>query len=139
MTFKRYFFKLAKTFVRTRGGVLKRLKRVPMTFIIPGGKRCTIHHYTCPADCNYATLNKKVTLKTQLWRKSEREPKSFRSRVWRRSDYRKSLHNVLMTNDEIDNCTFEPEAGSLGKHLKANKILEEANPNDFSEKLGKNF
>ena len=88
MTFKRYFFKLAKSFVKTRGGVLKRLKRVPMTFILPGGKRCTLHLYTCPADCTYATQNKKVTLKTHMMKKAERDPRSFRSRVWRRSDYR---------------------------------------------------
>jgi hypothetical protein len=42
MTFKRYFFKLLKSFVRTDKG-LRRLKYAPPTFIIPGGKRCTIH------------------------------------------------------------------------------------------------
>lgn len=42
-TFKRYFFKVTKSFVKTKGGGMKRLKNVPTMFIMPGGKRCTIH------------------------------------------------------------------------------------------------
>jgi hypothetical protein len=42
-TFKRYFFRMAKSFVRTKTGGLKRLKNVPTMFMMPGGKRCTIH------------------------------------------------------------------------------------------------
>ena len=41
-SFKRYFFKLIRSFVKTEKGI-KRLKNAPPTFIIPGGKRCTIH------------------------------------------------------------------------------------------------
>jgi hypothetical protein len=73
-------------------------------------------------------MNKKVVLKTSLDKKREKEPGGFRSRVWRRKDYKRQLNNVLMLNSEIENCTFEPEAGSLGKNhetaLKANPNLE---------------
>lgn len=53
-TFKRYFFKALKSFVKTEKGV-KRLKNPPPTFMVTGGKRCTIHDVGCPDDCYYAT------------------------------------------------------------------------------------
>lgn len=49
-SFKIHFFKLLKSFVKTDKG-LKRLRNPPPTFIIPGGKRCTIHDFGCPEDC----------------------------------------------------------------------------------------
>lgn len=147
-TFKRYFFKLMRSFVKTDRG-LKRLKLAPPTFIIPGGKRCTIHEFACPEDCEYATLNKKVILRSTLARKKQREPATFRSKVWRRKDYREAMKDVLMTNSEIANCTFEPEAGSLSKNieqvLQANPNLRkegytnEPDPEAYFSKLGKNF
>ena len=50
LEFKRYFFQIVKSFVKTEKG-LKKLRYAPATFIIPGGKRCTMHQYECPADC----------------------------------------------------------------------------------------
>lgn len=41
-TFKRYFFKLAKSFIKTNRG-FKRLKNVPTMFMLPPGRKCTIH------------------------------------------------------------------------------------------------
>jgi hypothetical protein len=41
-TFKRYFFKQVKCFIKTPHG-LKKLKNIPTMFILPGGKKCTIH------------------------------------------------------------------------------------------------
>lgn len=49
-TFKRYFFKLVKSFIKTSKGI-KRLRNPPPTFIVPGGKRCTMHEKGCPNDC----------------------------------------------------------------------------------------
>ena len=49
--FKRYFFQIVKSFVKTEKGGLKKLRYAPATFIIPGGKRCTMHQYECPIDC----------------------------------------------------------------------------------------
>ena len=71
-------------------------------------------------------MNKKVLLSTTLAKKREREPGTFRSRVWRRKDYKKSMNDILMLNSERENCTFEPEAGSLSKHLED---ALRANPN----------
>lgn len=42
-SFKKHFFYLVKSFVKVRGKGVKRLRNVPPTFIIPGGKRCHIH------------------------------------------------------------------------------------------------
>ena len=50
VSFKRYFFKMSKSFIKTDKG-MRRLKNPPTTFIIPGGKRCTLHEFGCPEDC----------------------------------------------------------------------------------------
>jgi len=68
MTFKRYFFKMLRSIVKTDRG-LKRLKVAPPAFIIPGGQKCTIHDFTCPEDCTYTTLNKKVVLRSAMAKK----------------------------------------------------------------------
>jgi len=54
-----------------------------------------------------------------------------------------------MTNSDIQNCTFEPEAGSMSKNLelalRANPnlrkegFLDEPDPEAYFTKLGKNF
>lgn len=54
-----------------------------------------------------------------------------------------------MLNSEINNCTFEPEAGSMSKHLqdalranpnlKKEGFLNEPDPESYFQKLGKNF
>lgn len=117
LSFKRYFFKMAKSFIKTDKG-LRRLKNAPTTFMIPGGKRCTLHDFGCPEDCEYATLNKKVVLRSTIARNKQREPGNYRSKVWRRKDYRMAMKDILMTHSEQVNCTFEPEAGSMSKHIE---------------------
>lgn len=68
-SFKRYFFKLMKSFIKTDRG-LKRLKHAPPTFIIAPGKKCVIHELIdCPEDCQFATHNQKVLLSTTLAKK----------------------------------------------------------------------
>lgn len=120
------------------------------TFILSAGRRCIYHEQiACPEGCPHATFNKKVTLKHTTARKVMKEPPTFRSRVWRRNDFKNALKNVLMTNNEMENCTFEPEAGSMSMTievaLKANPNLrkdghlEEPNPEAFVKKLGLNF
>jgi hypothetical protein len=59
------------------------------------------------------------------------------------------MKDILMMNSELDNCTFEPEAGSLSKNievtLQANPNLrkegytDEPDPEAYFSKLGKNF
>jgi hypothetical protein len=105
---------------------MRRLKNAPTTFIIPGGKRCTMHDFGCPEDCQYATLNKKIILRSTLARRHQKDPTNYRSKVWRRGDYKVAMKDILMTNSELANCTFEPEAGSMSKHLDA---ALRANPN----------
>jgi hypothetical protein len=103
----------------------------------------------CPEGCTYATFNKKVVLRTQNMRKYFKEPKSFRSRVWRRLDFASALDNVLMLNSEKENCVFEPEAGSMSltigwalhanKNFKEEDLIVEADSEEFVKKLGVNF
>lgn len=108
-----------------------------------------MHEFGCPEGCSYVTLNKKVVLRTHLRKKAQREPKSFRSRVWRRRDFQNALKKVFMVSSDSQNCTFEPEAGSLNKNIeqviRANPNLnrdgffEEPEADAFFTKLGKNF
>jgi len=126
------------------------VRNAPPTFIISGGKqKCTMHDFGCPEGCQYITLNKRVLLKTNMLRRKEKEPKTFRSRVWRRKDFKKALESVYMLGSELENCTFEPEAGSMSKNiettLRANPnlrqedVVEEPDPEAYFNKLGKNF
>lgn len=74
---------------------------------------------------------------------------TFRSRVWRRRDFKKAIDNVLMLQSEQDNCTFEPEAGSMSKtidlalranpNLRKDGLLDEPDPEAYMKKLGQNF
>ena len=148
MTFKNYFFKLVKSYYKSDRGI-KRMRHAAPTFMVPGGKRCHIHAYDCPEDCQYTTLNRKVLLKSTVNGRRIKEPSTFRSRVWRRREFRHKLNDVLMLRSEQINCTFEPEAGSLSKTiqaaLKANPNLQregytdEPDPEAYFKKLGKNF
>jgi hypothetical protein len=147
---KTYFFQVLKSFVKTDRG-LKRIRKIaPPTFIIPGGsKKCTIHDFDCPENCKWLTLNRKVVLKSTMLQKLKREPLGFRSRVWRRQDYRNKLKTVLMLRTEQENCTFEPEAGSMNPHLQlALKVMpnlkkegytDEPDPDKYFKNLGTNF
>lgn len=79
----------------------------------------------------------------------QKDPSTFRSRVWRRRDFRKHLNNVLMSRTDQENCTFEPEAGSMSKNieltlrtnpnLRREGFLDEPDPEAYFKKLGKNF
>lgn len=79
-----------------------------------------------------------MILKKNILRRHQKDPKTFRSRVWRRTDFRKALNSVFMFSSDLANCTYEPEANSLSKHidaaLKANPNLRN---NDESEGLFK--
>lgn len=83
-------------------------------------------------------------------RRHHRIPLTYRSRVWRRRDFKKKLEEVYMLQSETENCTFEPEAGSLSKtnHLtlkvlpnlaRDGVLTSEPDPEAYFKKLGKNF
>ena len=138
-----------KSHVRVKGG-LKRLKQPHVTFIVPPGRKCTMHTFQCPEDCQFATQNKKVLLRSTVLKRKMREPNTFRSRVWRRRDFKAKLNQVLMCRNDLENCTFEPAAGSMSltidMMLKANPNLRrdgaltaEPDPEAYFKKLGKNF
>lgn len=56
---------------------------------------------------------------------------------------------MFLLDSELDNCTFEPEAGTMSKNindmLKANpnlgnsEVIKDPEPDAFFIKLGKNF
>jgi len=120
------------------------------TFLLAGGKRCLIHtDYACPDDCNYATFNAKVVLRHHTAKRVYKEPNTYRSRVWRRRDFKKAIDKVLMMHSEQENSTFEPEAGSMSKtidialranpNLRKDGLFDEPDPEAYVKKLGNNF
>ena len=82
-------------------------------------------------------------------KRKQKDPLPYRSRVWRRKDFKDALKKVYMLGSELENCTFEPEAGSMSKYidaaLQANPnlaregFLSEPDPEAYFNKLGKNF
>lgn len=126
------------------------MKNHAPAFILSAGKKCIIHTtIACPDDCKYATFNKKVVLRNTAVKRIMKEPVTFRSRVWRRRDFKNALHKVLMLHSEQENCTFEPEAGSMSKtidlalranpNLRKDGLLDEPDPEGYVKKLGANF
>ena len=103
------------------------------TFLIGPGKRCLIHiDYACPENCTYATFNKKVVLRSVVVRRVMKEPQSYRARVWRRRDFKQAIDKVLMLGSDRENCTFEPEAGSMSRTID---VALRANPNMKRDEL----
>jgi hypothetical protein len=70
--------------------------------------------------------------------------KERRSRVFYRPDYAKVREAIFMTYDEMINCRFEPNTGSLNPHYKpvGNAAKEDSGPfteEKFKKSLGKNL
>jgi hypothetical protein len=74
------------------------------------------------------------------------DPKCWRTRVFKREDYKKKLKNIFMKVSELENCTFEPNAGALNvnwKHVVQNtkepRLKQESIPGEFFDRMGENF
>ena len=67
------------------------------------------------------------------------DPSSFRTRVWKRSDMNNRLQNIFMQFEEIENCRFEPNAGTMNPHAK--KEIQETDivPGEYFKAMGVNF
>jgi len=49
------------------------------------------------------------------------------------------MKNIFMTFEEVENCTFEPNCGTMDTCAKKNHEGEEIIPGQFFDKLGVNF
>ena len=74
------------------------------------------------------------------------DPKTWRTRVFRRQDYKMKIKNIFMKISEIENCTFEPETGALNrnwKHIinttKEPRLKQESIPGEYFNRMGENF
>ena len=105
--------------------------------------------YFVPGGVSHDTHNAKIKLGEDNMKKYEKNPPNIKTRVWKRDDYLNDMHEIMMTNDDAENCTFEPNAGSQNLHMQ--KILDtfpefqreeydkEKDLNDFVKKLGDGF
>ncbi len=64
----------------------------------------------------------------------------MRERAFKREDTEGTRKNLMMLEDEVKNCTFEPAAGTQDPHFRKKR---EYFPNDdgkkFVERFGQNF
>ena len=149
--FKHYFFSVFKALLKTPKGVIM-LKSIPALIWAPPSKnKCTIHTDTCPPDCMYTSLNKKIARQTL---KSEPYYAAWHSKLrpFFRPDMNEEKKKIFMSYSDARECRFEPIVGSKipEKHLALtfkhfseirNKINPEEAPNFnmWVTKLGNNL
>lgn len=118
ISYKNYFFKLVKNIIKankTKSGKLAvTIRRNPVSLLATaGGRESTKHEPLVTASKN--TRLRQFAL-GKLSSKFQLPPDAARSRAFRRPDMQKRLRGVFMQFSEIENCTFEPSAGSLNPH-----------------------
>ena len=105
--------------------------------------------YFVPSGINHKSYNAKIKLGEDIQKKYEKPQPGVKTRVWKRGDYEHYKSEILMSNDDAKNCTFEPNAGSQNVHMK--KILstfpelerdeysKEKTLKDYVDKFGDKF
>lgn len=105
--------------------------------------------YFVPGGVSHTSYNAKIKLGEENEKKREKQPPGVKTRVWKRDDYLEAKREIMMLQDDADNCTFEPNAGSQNLHMK--KILntypefqreeydKEKGLKDFVDRLGDKF
>ena len=105
--------------------------------------------YFVPGGVSHGSHNAKITLGEDVMKKYEKPQPGVKTRVWKRDDYQSVMHEIMMTQDDAENCRFEPNAGSQNPHMK--KILathpeferegynQEKTLKDFVDRLGDKF
>ena len=127
MDFKKYFFELVHNAYKDEDTKkLKRPQSVRPCFFLPSGISSNVK-------------NAKVMDNKGFVEKGEK--KSIRERAFKREDQKSTLKNILMLQDEIDNCTFEPNVGTMDPHPNkaVQSALQEEEGKTFVDKLGHNF
>ena len=119
ISYKNYFFKLVKNIIKAKTGK-RAIRRNPVSLLSTTGARESTKHEPLVAASKNIRLRQFALGK--LSSKFHLQPDAARSRAFRRPDMQKRLQSVFMQFSEIENCTFEPAAGSLNPHsLKYDK------------------
>lgn len=132
LSFKNYFFKLVKSIIKGH----KFSKLHPVSMVMAVGAKDGI-------DSTKNAKLKPFKVGSHL-RKFKKAPPAWRSRAFKRKDSKEiaeRLKNVFMMQSEIENCTFEPNSGSLDPRNYNHPAYKdgEANPGQYFEKMGDNF
>ena len=149
--FKHHFFACFRALLKTPKGLMI-LKSLPSLIWAPSSRsRCTIHVDTCPPDCMYVTLNKKL-IRQKL--KTEQYTVAWHSKLrpFFRPDMQPEKEKIFMTYADARECRFEPVTGSKvpNKHMalalkQFSEIRNRINPDDapnmnmWVNKLGVNM
>ena len=144
--FKNYFIKILRSFVQTNAGMVQVKENVT-----PCWMPASVQGKSDIRASIKQIVNKSTNLKAKKEGK-ELLSKAVREKAWIRPDTTNHRQKILMTYDEIENCTFEPKCGKLSdlRHQKLAKKYElkvreeegapgESEENKWVKKLGVNF
>jgi len=117
-SFKRYFFKLVKNIIINKKTGQKKIPKNPPTLKMTVGAR----HNTKMDPLVMTTMNTelkefKVGMHIAKLKMKNKVPTTWRSRVFKKPEMKNNLKNIFMKQDEIENCTFEPNAYRLVQNL----------------------
>lgn len=124
--FKKYFFDVLSNMKKNKDGDLIRPKSVRRTFFLPSGAVGSVPNQKNEFDNLY---DKKV------------EKAAIRERAFKREDTKEVRANIMMTQHEVENCTFEPAVGKQDPHWQFKKQYyppDEENKT-WVDKFGTNF
>lgn len=145
-SYKRYFFKLVKNIIikKKNGKKVGQLLKHPPSLTMTVGTRANTLADQIPTMSKNTRLNH-FKVSKEIKTKFQKEPDSFRPRVFKRREFKeKYMKNVFMTFEEIENCTFEPNCGTQNP-LNKNAYDSDTQNKDgdggptFFEKMGENF
>lgn len=117
-SFKRYFFKLVKNIIINKKTGQKKIPKNPPTLKMTVGAR----HNTKMDPLVMTTMNTelkefKVGMHITNLKLKGKVPTTWRSRVFRKPEMKNNLKNIFMKQDEVENCTFEPNAYRLVQNM----------------------
>jgi len=140
-SFKMYFFKLVKSIivtVKNKKAVVSYCKKPGSMIMAVGARESKIEDPVGTKTFN--TRLQPFSIKMGARAHKKFEPKTWRSRAWRRGDKKEAMKAIFMQQSEIENCTFEPSVQTMmrdaGTFIKPEAPIGEF----FSDKRqGKNF
>ena len=120
--FKRYFFQLFRSYYHDDDGKVERLKAPPLTYWLP----CS----------QIQSKNKKALNIAEAGQKKESNIGG--ENAWVRKDTQMLRSKFLMTQDEVDNCTFQPKI-KTGVAISGKRAEDEDSKKAYHERFGLNF
>lgn len=135
--FKNYFYKLVNAHISIGKGQVKFSKVPPSMLMMVGARQPGLTD-----DVNLKSKNKrlaKFAFGQIIKSMKKKDPKAWRSRVFKREDMKKKLAGIFMQFSELDNCTFEPEISAPPPGANMDGLVDRGVPGAFVKRMGTDF